>query len=68
MLYLTRHKRKEDKMSNDTSKQMKCVVSFLSGLALIVLGSFIVDKNINDLVYFLVTVLVIIRYMMLCRK
>lgn len=50
------------------AKEIKCVVTFLSVLSIIVLGSYIVDKNIKDILYLLFIIICLIRYLLICRK
>jgi hypothetical protein len=55
-------------MKFDQEAEMKCVIPFLVGLALIVLGSAIVDNNILDYSYFVFLIYVLIRYIYICKN
>lgn len=55
-------------MPSEVTKEMKCVVTFLSCLGLIILGSIIIDKDIKDILYFAFLVISIIRYIIICHK
>lgn len=55
-------------MTSDNTKEIKCVVAFLSGLSMIVLGSFIVDRNISDILYLLFVISCLIRYLIINFK
>lgn len=50
------------------AKEMKCVVTFLSVLSIIVLGSFIIDRDIKDILYFSLIIICLIRYLLIYRK
>ena len=50
------------------AKEMKCVVTFLSILCMLVLGSYIIDKDIKDILYFLLIIICLIRYLLISRK
>lgn len=55
-------------MPKDIAKDRKLVVPFLLGLSIVVLGSYIIDKNINDLLYFIFLVTCLARYFLLIKK
>ncbi len=55
-------------MPSGNAKEMKCVVTFLSILGMIVLGSFIIDKDLKDILYFLILMVFMVRYILLCHK
>ena len=55
-------------MPSEITKEMRCVVAFLSGLGLIILGSIIIDKDIKDILYLIFLVISVIRYVIICRK
>ena len=59
--------RKDENMPSN-AKEIKCVVTFLSILSIIVLGSFIVDRDIKDILYLSLIVIYLIRYLLICRK
>lgn len=55
-------------MPSDNAKEMKCVVTFLSILSIIVLGSFVIDKDIKDILYLSLIIICLIRYLLICRR
>jgi hypothetical protein len=55
-------------MPKENAKEMKCVVTFLSILSIIILGSFIIDRNISDIFYLAFLQICLIRYIIACRK
>ena len=55
-------------MPSENAKEMKCVVAFLSVLSILVLGSFIIDRDIKDILYFLLVIICLIRYLIICYK
>ncbi len=55
-------------MPSENAKEMKCVVTFLSILSIIVLGSFIIDRDIKDILYLSFIIIYLIRYLLICRK
>lgn len=55
-------------MPSENAKEMKCVVTFLIVLSIIILGSFIIDRNMSDLFYLAFLQICLIRYILVCRK
>ena len=55
-------------MPNENAKEMKCVVTFLTILSIIILGSFIIDRKLSDLLYFVFIQICLIRYIKVCRN
>lgn len=55
-------------MTTDDTKEVKGVVLFLSVLGLIVLGSFIVDRDLTDMLYLLFIIICMIHYLYLSFK
>lgn len=51
-------------MTTQNAKDKKLVITFLSVLSLLVLGSFIIDKNPIDAVYLLFVIVCLIRYLL----
>lgn len=69
MLYLTRlYTRKDENMPSENAKEIKCVITFLSVLSIVVLGSFIVDRNIADLLYLIFIIICLIRFLLLVKN
>ena len=52
-------------MTPESVKEMKSVMIFLSFLGTLVLGSFIVDRNLLDLFYLLFIIWCMIRYVII---
>lgn len=55
-------------MPNNIAKDRKLVVTVLLGLSILVLGSFIIDRNIGDILYFAFLMSCLIRYFLLIKK
>lgn len=55
-------------MTTDNAKEVKGVILFLSVLSLIVLGSFIVERNLLDMFYLLFIISCMIKYLYLSFK
>lgn len=55
-------------MPTENAKEFKYVLLFLSFLSMIVLGSFIIDRDPIDILYLLFIVSCIIRYYVICLK
>lgn len=55
-------------MPSENANEMKCVVTFLSVLSIIVLGSYIIDRDIKDILYLSLIIICLIRYLLICRK
>ena len=55
-------------MTTDDAKEVKNVILFLSILGLLVLGSFIVDRNLLDMFYLLFIISSMIQYLYISFK
>ena len=55
-------------MSSEHTKELKYVVGFVIILSSIILGSFIISKNISDLFYLAFLQICLIRYILSCRN
>ena len=55
-------------MPSEGAKKIKCVVAFLSVLSIVVLGSFIIDRNIIDLLYFIFIIFCLVKYLFLLKN
>ena len=55
-------------MPSENAKEMKCVVAFLSVLSIVVLGSFIIDRDIKDILYLSFIIICLLRYLLICQK
>lgn len=57
-----------DNMTTENKKEVRNVVSFFVLIFLLVFGSIIVDFNLIDLIYLIVIVLVVIKYLLIKRN
>jgi hypothetical protein len=55
-------------MPTENAKEIRYVVTFLSVLSMIVLGSYIVDRNIADFLYLLFVLSCLVKYLLICFK
>ena len=55
-------------MPKEITKEMRCVVTFFITLTIIILGSFIISKNISDLLYLVFLQICLVRYIIVSRK
>ena len=55
-------------MPSEITKEMKCVVTFLLILCSLVLGSYIIDRDIKDILYVSFIMMYLLKYILICRK
>ena len=55
-------------MTTENAKEFKYVAIFLSVLSMVVLGSYVVDRELIDILYVLFVISCIIRYYFICIK